>query len=284
MNSKPKAPATIHKWLAAAKTTLRTADVPTASLDAELLLAHALDVSRTWLHAHGEDSLPTAVAHTADALLDERVRRIPVAYLIGSKEFYGRDFAVTHDVLIPRPESEMMIELLKEILSKGSPWNDLILLVDIGTGSGCLGITAKLELPRLDVTLADISSGALTVARDNAETLHAAVHFSESNLLSNLQPLTTSYHFILANLPYVDREWKTPPELNHEPALALFADEHGLQLINELLDQTPHRLEKNGYILLEADPEQHASIIARGQQNGLVLETVRDYIVVLQKQ
>ena len=278
VNSKPKAPITIDNWLADAGSRLRAQAVPTYTLDSELLLASVLKVDRTWLHAHSDDSIPTAIAHSADMLLAKRLTRVPIAYITGTKEFYGREFIVTPDVLIPRPESETMIELLKQL-----PIPDDAQASDIGTGSGCLGLTAKLECPQIrDMFLCDISSKALTVAKqNNRRHFHIRkVQYYQSDLLKNVP---TGNDIILANLPYVDKEWERSPETNHEPAIALFAEDHGLALIYKLLSQAPQVLNPGGYVLLEADPEQHESIIVRGKQNGLVLETVRNYIVVLKK-
>ena len=276
---------TIGSWLSGAAKGLEAIHVPTSRLDAELLLGYALDVNRSWLHAHSDETLQEGTLKTADELLERRLNREPIAYITGKKEFYGREFLVTPDVLIPRPESETMIDLLKSlhpaILAKTPRSKEQIFLIDVGTGSGCLGITARLELPELDVTLSDVSQAALSIARENAKKMGADTHLIESDLLSNFQFPTSN--FILANLPYVDPSWERSPETDHEPALALFAEQHGLELIYKLLDQTPKVLTSGGYILLEADPEQHAAIIRRGQQNGLRLEAIRDYIVILQK-
>lgn len=277
----------ISQWLTIATQKLQQSGVTSAWLDAEVLLAHALGKSRTWLHAHGNEPLQGDSLQTANRLAARRLAREPIAYLTGRKEFYGREFIVTRDVLIPRPESETMIDLLKSlhssILVKNTRSKEQIFLIDVGTGSGCLGITAKLELPKLDVTIADISPAALGVAQENAKILHADVRTIESNLLSGVGDTTPTVDFILANLPYVDKTWERSPETDHEPALALFAEQHGLALIYDLLEQAPHVLTPSGYVLLEADPEQHDAIISRGAQHGLQLETVRNYIVVLRR-
>ena len=128
-------------------------------------------------------------------------------------------------VLVPRPESEAIIELLKELGVSGK-------LLDIGTGSGCLGITAKLEIPKLNVILSDIIQPALRVARQNAEKFQADVALIKSNLL---RAVPGKFDIIIANLPYVDRSWQRSPETNHEPALALFAKDEGLALIYQLI-------------------------------------------------
>lgn len=279
-NSQPQTPA-ISQWLQAASAALSAVGIPSARLDAELILAHTLRRPRTYLHAHPEDLLEASQRDIADARLALRQDRVPIAYIVGHKDFYGRSFKVTTATLIPRPESEVLIELLLELHG-----NQLTLdsrpkrLIDVGTGSGILGITAKRELPELQVTLSDISKHALTVAARNAQSLEASVELLSSNLLANY-PLQADY--VLANLPYVNPAWERSPETDHEPALALFAEQDGLALIEELLTQLPSHLAPGGYALLEADPEQHAAIIQTAKTQGLDLVEIRDYIVALRR-
>ena len=282
MNENSPSALTVNDWLAEATRQLVFNDVPSARLDAELLLAHTVREPRTWLHGHGEDELNDRMVEIANARLDLRLDRVPIAYIIGHKEFYGRRFKVTTATLIPRPESESLLELLKQALPK----NESLLkerplrLVDVGTGSGVLGITAKLEHPDLDVTLTDISRHALKVAVQNAEALHAEVASVQSNLLADY-PFVAD--IIIANLPYVDVEWDRSPETDHEPASALFAEKHGLALIFELLTQTKTKLVNGGTLILEADPEQHAEIIKEAIKNGLVHVETDGYGLLLEK-
>ena len=278
-NLPSKMPA-IKDWLHTATAELVAADIPSAKLDAEIILGHTLRCSRTYLHAHDDELLTARQREIADARLRLRLDRVPVAYIIGHKEFYGRIFRVTPATLIPRPESEMIITLLKEYAAqtKLDLHNTTERLVDVGTGSGCLGITAKCELPELDVTLIDVSRHALTVATNYASRLGAEVQILRSNLLSDY-PFAANY--ILANLPYVDEQWERSPEIDHEPALALFADDEGLDLIYKLLDQAPSRMTPNGLMFIEADPRQHAAIIKAAKNRGLTHQKSRDFIVVL---
>lgn len=263
----------IRIWLRDAAEEFASAGIMSALLDAEIILAHTLRRSRTWLHAHSGDALDPRVEDIANARAQLRLDRTPVAYIIGHKEFYGRLFKVTPSVLIPRPESEEIITLLKTYAPK-----DAHTLIDVGTGSGCLGITAKLEQPQLDVTLADISRHALKVAEANAETLNATVTVMKSDLLESIP---APYDIVIANLPYVDESWERSPETNHEPKLALFADNAGLKLINRLLEQLPGALTPGGTALLEADPEQHSRLIATAKKYSLSHITTSGYIVVL---
>lgn len=281
MNAKLPQPMLVNDWLRRATAELTNVGISSAKLDAEIILAHTIRHPRTYLHAHGDEPLTDRLREIADARLQLRLNRTPIAYIIGHKEFYGRRFLVTPATLIPRPESETIIELLKEL----TPPNQSLLeepaprLVDVGTGSGCLGITAKLELPELDVTLLDISQHALVVARTNADALQAKVHTVKSNLLANY-PFNADY--ILANLPYVDTAWERSPETNYEPALALFADDQGLSLIAKLLRQAPAHLKPGGLLLCEADPRQHPAIIKLAKQAGLSHRVTRNFIVCLQ--
>jgi release factor glutamine methyltransferase len=276
-NLLPKQP-NISQWLDQAAKQLAQAGIASSRLDAEIILAHTIHKGRTFLHAHPDDHIPNHSLAIADARLQLRIDRTPVAYIIGHKDFYGRPFHVTPATLIPRPESEMIITILKELQTDTA--GSLLTLVDVGTGSGCLGITAKLELPNLDVTLLDVSKYALRIAKENADSLGAEVTIATSDLLSNY-PFTAS--FIVANLPYVDPTWDRSPETYHEPDLALFAKGKGLDLIKKLIHQAPSRLTASGALILEADPWQHADIIAAGKQNGFNRSTIRDFIVVLQK-
>lgn len=282
MNANLPSALTVNDWLAEATHQLVFKGVPSARLDAELLLAHTLRQPRTWLHGHSDDVLEARIVEIANARLDLRLDRVPVAYIIGHKEFYGRRFKVTTATLIPRPESEALIELLKTAVPKNeSLLNERPLrLIDVGTGSGILGITAKLEHPELDVTLADISRHALKVATRNADTLNAEVTTLQSNLLADY-PFVADV--IMANLPYVNPQWERSPETEHEPALALFAENNGLALILELLTQTRTKLVNGGRLILEADPEQHPDIIKEAIKNGLVLSETNDYGVLLEK-
>lgn len=259
---------TIHSWIRYAANELNAADIPSSRLDAEIILAHTLKKPRTYLHAHADDPLVGRELEIANARLDLRKDRTPVAYIIGHKEFYGRKFHVSPSVLIPRPESEDGIDLLGELIPKNQPlFNETARLVDVGTGSGALGITAKLEHPELEVHLLDISRHALTIARRNASTLHADIEVIESDLLTNF-PLAVDY--IIANLPYVSKGWKDlSPELRHEPETALYADKDGLALILKLLPQATRILRPGGHLLIEADPEQHKDITTEAKAAGL---------------
>lgn len=267
----------ISAWLTDAVHQLKEVGIESAKLDAEIILAHTLQHPRTYLHAHGDEILTPRQTEVADARLHLRVERTPVAYIIGHKEFYGHLFKVTPSTLIPRPESEAMIDLLLAVNRQTHlPLQPRHRLVDVGTGSGCLGISAKLALPDLNVTLIDLSRYALKVAEENARELNAEVQCIQSNLLAQY-PFTA--HYILANLPYVDQQWERSPETNYEPEEALFAEQDGLALINRLIEQTPDHLAPGGHLFIEADPRQHPAIIQTAKRQGLTLATQREFIL-----
>lgn len=269
----------IDEWIADSTAHLTSAGITSARLDAELILAETLRRDRTYLHAHSEETLDPRRRDIADARLSLRKDRVPLAYILGYKEFYGRRFSVTPKVLVPRPESEQLIELLRQY----APQNTIRrTLIDIGTGSGCLGITAAKELgPHWHVILSDVSKDALLVAEKNARALDAEVFIRQQSLLNgHIEPLDC----ILANLPYVDAAWTdTSPELRHEPASALYADEGGLKLIRQLIEQAPRHLRPQGLMLLEADPEQHQTIIGFGRQHGFTHLATSGYAILLQR-
>lgn len=268
---------TIRQWRDAAEAKLTAAGIGTARLDAEILLAHTLRKSRTYIHAYHEEALDHRHRDIADARLQLRLERVPIAYIIGHKEFYGRQFTVTTATLIPRPESETLIDFLKE----RDHVHPISTLVDVGTGSGCLAITAKLELSSCSVTATDISDYALTVATKNATRLGATVHFLKGDLLL-AYPFTADV--IVANLPYVDLAWDRSPETDHEPAVALFADDGGLALIKKLLPQAATSLKPQGLIVLEADPRQFKDILAASKAHGFTHAESRGFMIVLKKE
>lgn len=277
-NSLPQTPA-INGWLRAAAAEMSALGIDSARLDAEIILAHTLRKPRTFLHAHGDEPLSLREYEVANARLQLRLDRVPIAYIIGHKEFYGRSFRVTTATLIPRPESEVMIELLDELLKQPGSLAYKT-LVDVGTGSGCLGITAKLEHPDLSVTLLDVSNYALKIAEQNAKSLSADVTILRSDLLKQY---VLQADIILANLPYVDASWEVSPETRHEPSLALFADKNGRDLIEKLIPQAASHQPAHGLLLIEADPWQHSALISVAGDYGYSHLQTREYIIALMK-
>jgi release factor glutamine methyltransferase len=271
----------IKTWASEATADLVGVGIDTAKLDAELILSHTLRKPRTYLHAHPEDDISVREQEIADSRLALRLDHVPLAYIIGHKEFYGRRFTVNPSVLIPRPESEAIIDTLKELLPDTKAlFGDTKRLIDVGSGSGNLGITAKLEFPELNVTLADISRHALTVAAKNTKALGADVTILRSDLLQNyvLPP-----HIIIANLPYVDESWERSPETEHEPAGALFARSGGLSFIKKLIVQAGDSLPSSGLLLLEADPDQHEAIQTHARTHNFSHLATNHYCIAFKR-
>jgi release factor glutamine methyltransferase len=225
-----------------------------AHLDARLLLMGAADVSHSQLIAYDDQSLTADQETLYRRWIEQAAQGWPAPYLLGEAPFYGRTFHVSPAVLIPRPETEMLVEAAKEwAAAQNSPDGRGLHLADVGTGSGCLAITLALELPQARVTAVEISTAALAVAQANGRRhgLTARLQFVQSDLLT---AVAAPFDLIAANLPYVtDSEWTTLPDgvKLYEPTLALKGGADGLDLIRDLLTQTRSRLRRPGAILLE---------------------------------
>jgi release factor glutamine methyltransferase len=203
-----------------------TSDTP--RLDAELLLAFVLGVDRARLVVEARRELDPALVARFDALVARRAAREPVAYIVGRKEFRRITLSVDPGVLIPRPETELLVEVGLSLPSGAS-------VVDVGTGSGAVALALKSERPDLDVWGTDVSSEALAVARENGLHLGLEVRFVRADLLSGL---SHRFDAVLANLPYVASGAQLPPDVaRYEPAGALFAGEDGLDVIRRLVAQ-----------------------------------------------
>lgn len=219
---------TLETWIAEATERLKRAGVDSPRLDAQLLAAFALDRDRSWVMAH-----PDAEVRTEDMerLLARRESREPLAYIVGKREFYGRSFFVDPAVLVPRQETEFLVErALLWLRSSPGPWT----VLDIGTGSGCVGISIALEFPEAKVTLLDRSANALRVADKNARELGARVDFLHSDLFDSV-PRGQSFRMVVSNPPYVAHHDDLPPEVREfEPTEALFAEGNGLAIYRRL--------------------------------------------------
>ncbi len=235
---------------------------PSARLDAEVLLSHVMSLPRSALIARWRDACATGTATAFGALLERRGRGEPVAYLVGSREFYGRSFAVAPAVLIPRPESELIIdEALKACEGKGD-----VSIADLGTGSGCLAITIILELAsrgtRAVAVATDVSAAALEVARRNAAALGAQRHitFATSDWLSAAGVFSPPYDLIVANPPYVSADEPVPVDLSFEPAGALFSADAGLADVKKVISQGVPMLKRGGILLCEVGAGKRAAL------------------------
>jgi len=260
----------VDTWISKSSKELSGTGLESARLDAELLVSHVLGKPHTWVHGHGEHQMSTAKQKQLDSLLKRRVHYEPLAYLVDSKEFYGRDFVVSRDVLVPRPESEDLIEIIKS-----TEVNDLK-FIDIGTGSGILAITTALEQPTWSGIATDISPKALNVAKQNAEKLKAKnLVFKVQNLLAND---AENYDLVIANLPYVPNNLRNKPDIAHEPEIALFADHDGLALYEELFQQIAARQHKPTHILTESLKTQHKDLEKLAVDAGYQLQETKGLI------
>jgi release factor glutamine methyltransferase len=243
-------------------------------LDSLLLLGFVLKKPQEWLLAHDDFELSGRQIEQLDLLQTRRANDEPMAYLLGYKECYGRKFIVTPDVLIPRPETEQLVDEVGQLLKSGQR------IIDVGCGSGCIGITLKLERPDCDVTLSDISPAALKVAKRNAERLKTDVKFVKSDLLKSFAP-SQKFDVIIANLPYVDKTWTVSPETAHEPATALFADDGGAAVIKKLIGSARGHLNNPGHLILELDPRQAETVKNYAAEHGFKAINQSDYLLHL---
>ncbi|GLS03859.1 release factor glutamine methyltransferase [Chitiniphilus shinanonensis] len=222
-------------------------------VDARVLLQHAAGVSRAWLIAHGGDPLPDAAARLFETLAARRRAGEPVAYLVGAREFYGRDFAVSPAVLIPRPDTELLVELALARAPRAGR------VLDLGTGSGCIPVTLKLERPDLTVSAVDLSVEALAVARNNALRLDARVRLVESDWFGALAG--ECFDLIVSNPPYIhaDDAHLAQGDLRFEPRGALTDGGDGLAHLRRIVADAPAHLAPGGWLLFEHGYDQGAA-------------------------
>jgi release factor glutamine methyltransferase len=237
---------------------------PSAALDAELLLAHALGCSRAALAAHPEQALTAQQLRALDALAGRRIAGEPIAYLTGRREFWSLDLEVTPEVLVPRPESELLVELaLAALASTRHP--DVL---DLGTGSGAIALAIASERPDASVTAVDRSGAALAVAARNAIRLGIGnVRFLQG---SWFDPVATArFHAIVANPPYVARDDPRLTALAHEPRTALAAGPRGLDAIAAICAEADAHLREGGVVIVEHGASQGAAVRALLSGGGL---------------
>jgi release factor glutamine methyltransferase len=274
-------PTNIRAALKEGMAQLRGAQIPSHTLATELLLMHALERDRAWIYSHPEESLDSTTAQKFLALIARRAAGEPVQYLTGKQEFWGLEFEVTPAVLIPRPETEHVMEValarlgergLKIHMDTGAP-RETLHVADVGTGSGCLAVALAWELPHAEVFATDISAPALEVARRNA-TRHGAsdrIHFVQCDLLTGLKnndaknvgarhavPASaereSQFELIVSNPPYIacnDADQLQREVRDHEPHAALFGGPTGFEMYQRLIDQARELLRHRGILVLE---------------------------------
>ena len=225
-------------------------NVPSPRLNAELLLRFTLDCDRAYLFAHPERELTADELTGYDAALAERARGVPAQYITGHQEFWGMDLIVTPAVLIPRPETEHVIETVLQLSNK--PKGNLR-MVDVGTGSGCIALALAKEFPSAEIHATDISPDALEIARTNAARLQLdkRIQFHQTDLLLGLQP---QFDFVVSNPPYVGECEADQVQLEvrkFEPRTAVFAGATGLEVIERLIPQAHVVLDPGGWLVME---------------------------------
>jgi release factor glutamine methyltransferase len=267
-------PTTTAEWLSKGGKILSAAGIATARLDCLVLLEDALWVDRAAILAHPEHTISQAKLAKLNKQITQRRMHVPLAYIRGKAPFFGREFALNSRVLVPRPETETMIEMLKKLPLPAPPR-----LADIGTGTGCIGITAALEIPRVKVGLYDIDPAALRVARRNAKALQTTVLCRKSDLLEKTDPADV----VVANLPYVPERYAINRAAEHEPKHAIFGGKDGLNLYRRLWEQIAERAEKPLFVLTEALPPQHQDLAALAKTAGYHLFAAEDFIQVFKR-
>lgn len=253
---------TIGRALISARERLDEAGSPTASLDAQVILAHVLGEDRSWLFAHYDYALSAEQANAYTELIARRIFHEPVAYIIGRKEFYGLDFQVDQRVLIPRPETESLVDAVLNFVAAHA--DTCRLVADVGTGSGAIALAVAANAPLLRVYAIDVSQDALAVAQSNVTQLdeRKQVQLLHGDLLT---PLPEAVDVIVANLPYISST--VYPELeadvrDYEPKVALESGPEGLDAITRLLRQATQYLRPQGALFLEISYDQGEAVMA----------------------
>ncbi|MCW5632171.1 MAG: peptide chain release factor N(5)-glutamine methyltransferase [Rubrivivax sp.] len=251
-------PASIGEWLQHA----RSAGL--ARLDAQVLLAHHLGRPRAWLLAHDDDALPPGLAEPLEVDLARRTAGVPLAHLVGSREFHGLALNVSADVLVPRPETELLVDWALEL----APHAPLPRLVDLGTGSGAIALAFKHRAPAFDVVATDLSGPALAVARENGRRLDLPVTWLAG---SWWQPLAGQrFGLAVSNPPYVADGDPHLPSLEHEPGLALVGGPDGLDALRCIVATAGAHLAAGGWLLLEHGFDQAHAVAALLRAAGFV--------------
>lgn len=244
-----------------------------AALDAQLLLAHALDKSQTYLLAWPEKLISPTDKQTFTGLITSRKKGTPIAYLTGSKEFWSLDFKVTPDVLIPRPDTELLVETTLNLCAN----KPRITILDLGTGSGAISIALASELPYATIIATDLSEKALHVAKENAAKHHVKnLAFIQSNWYSNIPKQL--FDIIVSNPPYIrDDDPHLQTDIRFEPHSALVAKEKGLADIEEIIAHASHYLTPDGHLLIEHGYDQSQRVLTLLETTFTTAKTLKDY-------
>lgn len=269
--------ASLFERLADARQALTEVDIrpDEASLSAEVLARHVLGWDRAAVLAHGQDQLPPDFEGRYAPLLARRVAREPVAYIIGYREFWGLEFEVTPDVLIPRPETEILVE---EAIVWARSHANCRRIIDVGTGSGCVGIALALEVLGAEIIATDSSAAALAVARRNAlrHKVDSRITFVQTDLLEDVEDTA---ELIVSNPPYVqssDAEGLQPEVAIYEPAAALYGGDDGLDVVRRLFATAFAHITDDGYLVVEFGFGQDDQVLEVARQAGWRVARVRN--------
>lgn len=234
-------------------------------LDAELLLAHCLEKPRSFLYAWPQQALSEDCWRQFQDLVKRRLQPTPVAYLLGTREFFSLEYATTPAALVPRPETELLVELALELIADDAP----LRICDLGTGTGIIAITLKKQRPLASVCATDVDSGCLALARENAARHQVEVDFIESDWYQNL-PAGVRFDLIVSNPPYVAAEhpFLAQGDLPAEPALALTPGSSGLEALEAIISRAPDFLNPGGILILEHGYDQQAPVARLLQEQG----------------
>ena len=253
----------LRQALHAAFAELEAAGIDAPRISAEALVFHVLGCDRAYLFAHPERELSVEEQSQFDALVFRRASGEPLQYLTGHQEFWKADFLVSPAVLIPRPETEHIIEVVLDLVHHFG-LGPRLKLIDVGTGSGAIAITLARELPQAEVHAVDLSAAALEVARENARRLAARVQFAQSDVLAGVER-DASFDFVVSNPPYVglNESDKVQEVVKHyEPHMAVFAGEEGFGVIRRLIPQAMEALRPGGWLLMEIGYSQAEAVMA----------------------
>jgi len=262
---------TIREALKQAADRIDRHSLSNARLNAETLLAHTLSADRTYLYTHDDRELSGNELQRFEETIYERISGTPIQYIVGRQEFFGRDFLVNPSVLIPRPESELIVEA---VLDLKPPEGTRI--IDVGTGSGCIGISIALEMPGTWVTIADISLEAVRTATFNAMRLGAQVNAICMDLLDATKG---PFDIVVSNPPYVRNEesaWLQREVRDHEPEVALYGGDDGLAAFRRLIPAAENQLRPGGYFIAEIGFGMEAAVLELFGSRWEKLPTMRD--------
>lgn len=251
---------TLGQALTYGESTLKAAGIDGGRLDTQILLEFVTHKNRTHILAHEESELDTEQEDQFKSLIAKRAERIPLVHLTHTREFYGIDLYIDDDVLTPRVETEKMVEFaIKHTPRDGK-------LIDIGTGSGAIAIVIKTHRPDLEVWATEVNDEALAVARRNIGNLKLDIRLVKSDLFSEID---VKFDTVATNLPYLQNDADLMPEVQKEPAVALFGGDDGLDIYRRFLNELPDYLSPNGYLFTECDPWQQEHLKTEAAKIGL---------------